>query len=699
MHNIMIENTDLQLGFNPLNGALCHFCVKKTGWEILKRDHLGLSYKLLIPKKEKRNNIVLGEHQKLDLIEVSPDNRQIQMVWKEQVSCDGDKYLIRINIVVELADHQAVFKLSIDNQSDSIIENVFFPYLGDLQQPENSKWFKTFSQHLNGAQERGIWPTFDNMRGYFSIDHPTQLHPAYIDGVTMWGPIPHFILLRGEKEGLYCGVGSPTDELVTWHLELHPGYDSMMTSKVPQLPAIGEKEIYTKFAAVHIPYVMPNETRELTPIRMAAFQGGWQQGADVYRRWRQTWMVRPPLPSWVKDPHSWQELQVNSPEGEYRTSYSDLEEIGAECAKNGVSAIQLVGWNIGGQDGNIPFHEPDPYLGGEEEFKRAIRRIHDFGVKVILFTKFTWADRLNPEFQKIGSSTIKDPYGDTYQFEGYQYHTITQLLDINTRRLIPMCFLDEKYLNFCEDQFRYLLSLGIDGILVDCCLEHTPALLCFDPNHGHRYGAFVFANDREIIHRFTKIGLETNREILFSGEAPYDWEFEAYHMGYIRSYRKDHIPLMRYLLPNVPIMTAVTGFNDRHMINQALLYRYAISYEPYNFKGRLSDFPLTVHYGQLMDALRNELRDYFWDGEFQHEIGATVMVNQQPHHPYAVYRNRENGQYAVAIANYDDENEISVQVRLTDGSTLSKYRLVDDSEWKVVSEKLNIPPRCAAVVI
>ena len=40
------------------------------------------------------------------------------------------------------------------------------------------------------------------------------------------------------------------------------------------------------------------------------------------------------------------------------------------------------------------------------------------------------------------------------------------------------------------------------------------------------------------------------------------------------------------MLPDALFMTAVTGFDDRNMINQCLLYRYIISYEPYNFKGR-----------------------------------------------------------------------------------------------------------------
>ena len=42
-------------------------------------------------------------------------------------------------------------------------------------------------------------------------------------------------------------------------------------------------------------------------------------------------------------------------------------------------------------------------------------------------------------------------------------------------------------------------------------------------------------------------------------------------------------------------------------------------------------------YGKQMDALRTELRDYFWDGEFRHEVGATVTADGTPHHPYAVF--------------------------------------------------------------
>ncbi len=153
------------------------------------------------------------------------------------------------------------------------------------------------------------------------------------------------------------------------------------------------------------------------------------------------------------------------------------------------------------------------------------------------------------------------------------------------------------------------------------------------------------------------------------------------------------------MLPDIPLMTAVTGFDDRNMVNQCLMYRYLISYEPYNFKGHLDDYPATVAYGKQMDALRTELRETFWDGEFRHEVGAQVTVDGAPHHPYAVFRNRENGRAGVVICNYDLAEAVTVQVRLDEGGSLSRYRFVDDATWRDAADGITIPPRSAAVVV
>jgi hypothetical protein len=57
-----------------------------------------------------------------------------------------------------------------------------------------------------------------------------------------------------------------------------------------------------------------------------------------------------------------------------------------------------------------------------------------------------------------------------------------------------------------------------------------------------------------------------------------------------------------------PLMATVTGFDDRAKLNLILTYRYIISYEACNFKGHVTDFPLTQAYGKKIDALRRKYR-------------------------------------------------------------------------------------------
>ncbi len=695
MSTVVLENETLRLEFARETGALVGITAVQTGWEILNRPHLGLSFRLLLPLSEElRNNPVFGEKQRVETVDVAPDGRSATFVWRGVTSERGGHHDITLTLQVTLSERQAVFTMTVENRSEYTVENLYLPYLGDVQHPVDEEWFKAFCYQYASAQEWSLWPTFQNLSGYYGVDYPTQ---CGFGGA----PMSPYILLRGAKQGLYVGVAAPSSELVAWHLELRPGYGNAIDSRVPQQSAISGKDVAIRFAAVHVPYILPGETRTLTPIAMEAYRGGWQQGVDIYKRWRDTWLKPPRIPDWAKEPHAWQQIHINSPEDELRIRFSDLVQIGEDCARHGVKAIQLVGWTEGGQDQGNPSHDPDPRLGTFEELKEAIAKIQAMGVKVILFSKFTWADRATERFRKdLVRLAVKDPYGDYYHYHGYQYQTVTQLLDINTKRLIPMCFLSEEYLRVCEEEFKKAVELGADGILFDECLHHSPALLCFDTDHGHRYGAPVYANDRELIHRFRRIVEPVRQDFLFAGEACYDWELEVYHLSYHRSWDKEHIPLSRYMAPDAPLMTAVTGFNDRNMINQCLMYRYIISYEPYNFKGRLDDFPLTMDYGKKMDALRTELRDYFWDGEFRDKVGATVTTaDGKPHHPYAVFLNRKNGKRGVVICNYDEEKTITVQVTLDGDERLSRYRLVDDPTWRSTERGITLPPCSVAVVI
>ncbi len=693
---IILENESLKIEFDANTGALVKVYVPGTEWEAIGDKNLGLSFQMMVPLPKRRNNNVFGNDQVSPKVTVASDKSSVQFVWDTVTSQYGGKHDITVFANVTLEKNNVVFEMTIDNKSEYTVENVLYPYIGGLTPPPNSEWFKTFIYKYAAADEWSIWPQFDNHRGYFGTDYPFQ--------VAQWSagtgaPMSPYILLRNKNQGLYIGVNTPSSELVAWNLELRPGYGSSIDHSVPKEKTIADKDVDTRFAAVHVPYIQSGEKRTLTQINIEQFTGSWEQGVDIYKEWRRNWSKPPVIPEWAKEPHSWQQIHINSPEDELRMQFKELIKVGKQCAKHGVKAIQLVGWNDGGQDQGNPLHDPDPRLGTFVELKQAIKDIQKLGVKVILFAKFTWADRATDWFRnELVKYSVKDPYGDYYHYQGYMYQTPTQLLDINTKRLIPMCFLSKRYLEICNKEFNKTVELGADGILFDECLHHTPTLLCFDTDHGHRYGAPTYANDNELIYGFSKITEKNHPEFLYAGEACYDWEFESYHLSYHRSEDVNHIPLSRYMRPEVPLMTAVTGFNDRNMINQCLLYRYIISYEPYNFKGMLDDYPLTMDYGKKMDALRTKHRNYFWDGEFTNKVGANVTRKGCEYHPYAVYKNRKDDSYGVVIANYDNKKTITVKATLDNGKRLKKYRLVDDQTWHDKDEII-IPPESAVIVL
>ena len=106
-----------------------------------------------------------------------------------------------------------------------------------------------------------------------------------------------------------------------------------------------------------------------------------------------------------------------------------------------------------------------------------------------------------------------------------------------------------------------------------------------------------------------------------------------------------------------------------------------------------------MDYGKKMDALRSELRDYFWDGEFRDTVGATVTAaDGSQHHPYAVFISKRGGALGLAIANYEDLS-VCVHVSLDGDHSLERYRTVDDETWFDLNGGILMPPRSAVVVV
>jgi hypothetical protein len=685
-------------GIDRTTGSLVVLRSGEGGWAALDHARAARPFDLLIPLPERRRNrardVAQGPPQVVELAH----GAALELRWDRVAT--GAEAVHDVSVVANysLEGDGLVCRLTIDNRSDLVVENAAFPCLPDLQPPDRDASFGSFTYAYGTARRHRLWPQFDNNVGYYGVDRPTIIQEPHAIAV----PGSPFLLVEGAGQGLYLGVDEAKAELLTFVLELEPGYGESIDSRVPDGATIGSKEVRLELSPVHLPYVMPGELRALPAVRLQFYEGDWHDGAVIYRARRRTWMGSSNPPVWARAPHAWQQVQMSSPEGERRYRFSDLPEIARECAEADVRAVQLVGWNDGGQDQNNPCHDADPLLGGPEELHRAIAECQALGVKIVLFTKFVWSDRATERFRKeLVRLAAKDPYGDYYVHPGYRYQTVTQLLDINTKRLVPMCFGSTEWIDVCRQEFQKVLDSGADGMLYDECFHHVPAVACFDPGHGHRYGAPVYAHDVDFVRWLRSQSDPIRADFLYAGEACTDWQLSEYHLSYHRSEDVAHVPLMRFLRPDALIMTAVTGFDDRNMVNQCLLYRYVISYEPYNFKGRLTDVPLTVAYGRKMDQLRLELRDWLWDGEFQDTLGATVTdrASGRPHVPYSVFKSARDSSLAVVVANYSVKDEVVVDVEADGAAGPGDYRLIEASGWRAAGNGVRVPPRSAAVVL
>lgn len=689
-HSIALENEHLALQFDRHTGALLEFTDKTTGRHWQTRPELGESFELFVPTPERHYNPVLGARNTLTSFRKSADGRTLDLVWSRLDS----EYLGKLNItlrgVVHLEEGQALFRMTVENHSPCTIASLSWPILGSIANPAVA--LKVLRSGYGSLYEVPIWSHAGQYTGYFGTNYPTTLINK------------RYILAAAGDQGLYAGAHNPdAREDVRFSFEVKPGPENSYDNANPPGLSISGHPVRLTLRMVHFPFFNPGESGSLAPILLAPYTGDWHAGVDIYKRWLGTWYRPLPAPSWVDEVHAWQQLQINSSESDLRTRYTDIPRRVANNAANGITVLQLTGWNKGGQDRGNPTCDTEPRLGTKAELKAAMAQIRKMGVRVILFSKYAWADATTEEYKKtLHRYMATDPYGEIYKWAGYRYQTPEQLAGINPRNLAAGCSNSGEWRHVLAQEFRKVIALGPDGVLFDEAQhwQSSECNECFNPDHGHHVPATIWSGDIALSSMYREMVRDSvgETEFLFSGEDPEDVIAGAYTLSYFRI-TQGHVPNQRYAFPFRPMMIAVTGFNDREMINRALMYRYIVSYEPFNFKGDIGDFPLTVAYGKRVDALRKRYQDYLWDAEFRDTLEATVSVEAKPWPDYSVFVKRD-GRRAAVIVNPKTDGPIEATLTF-ERPRSNRLRCASPENPASIpcGAAMNVPPRSAMVVM
>lgn len=650
-----------------MTGALIGLRNKKTGWQVHRRPELGRSFRAFLAKPDDLFNPVEGNLSTLADLKLDDDGLGTRFFWREFTTLQGAVFPIEFDGHVRIHSGELHFTGQLKNSGSYRLETVSWPVIGDFTRPAGDQTLMRENLDYGTLRRTPLYPQMKNEKGYWGTNYPMQMEgKGPTAGVVTGGLhfIQRFVLLATETQGVYLGVhDSSAGQMVCFASELRPGWSDSFYGRSPAGLTIQELPVHLITEVIHYPFAAENEAVTLPRVVLAFYQGDWQFGIQPYCKWRKQVFKTAPGPAWPEEVHAWQQLQIGGAEDDLRTPFTELPKRVAFLAENGVSAIQLVGWNHGGQDRGNPSHDPDPRLGTWEELKAAIREIEAAGIHVVLFNKYVWSDITLPSYPRLETSAALDPHGIPYYHPGYEYQTPVQLMSINTRRFAVACTNDERWIELCLAEFNKSIDLGASGILYDEAFHHWSATHCFANHHGHRIPATLWSGDLKLAERFRKLVQSKIRDesFLLAAEAPLDLQQQYYALSYFRIL-PGHIPVERLVDPFYPIMIAVCGFDDREMINRALLYRYIISYEPFNFKGDLSDFPLTLKYGKKVDALRRRYSSYLWRGIYRHHQGIRLTEPVPESIEYAIFVEAETGKRAVVLISDEISSDLTVSV-------------------------------------
>lgn len=680
---VLLEDSKFLVAFDPASGALTRMEHKPTNWIIERRPALGVSFRMLVPLPNRRTNYVLGQKQKAASVEKISAN-QVRLVWKDLVSEHGGALPITFTAIVTLKDGKLSFDGTLENQSSYWVETVEYPYFGDLNPPKKNSAVSARTMWYGNLGDDQIYPNFGNEKGYWGVDFPTK---------TFGSNRSLFCLLQANSEGIYVEMSDPKlPYYLEYTFEQHPGLTH--GGVVPKTDEFSGFPVHLDFRLCHFIFAAPGSTTRFAPIVLRGYKGDWHAGVDVYKEWRNTWFKKPHLPEWARDVHSWTMLRMNTPEEDYTISYKKFLEYGEEYAKYGVKAVQLIGWNIGGQDRGDPSQDIDPNLGTWQEFHDSIAKTQALGVNVILFAKLNWADLTTKWYKdELYKYEAKDPYGIRYEQGGYNYVTPTQLAGINTRRRAVMDFQDPRYQALVAKEFQKILALGSTGWLWDEVCHHAGALYNFAPGHGYNPPGYIYGGDLPISEELRAAADKVSPDFIFGGEGPQDWLMQYFP---VNEAGLSATPICQYLDTQHSVMLAgVSGFDDREALNMVLLKRCVAQYEPFLYKGHLHDFPLTMEYGKKIDDLRRKYKAYLWDGDFRDNLGAEVSANRQ--FQYSVFR-AASGKRAVVVVNPSSEEAITAKVSLPNAGNLLAAT-PEQPDGKASTGTLEIPARSVAVLI
>lgn len=524
----------------------------------------------------------------------------------EKLRHGGKEYDARLELRFSLEGEALACEGFIDNRSDLVIEEFWFPWVGPFQSlgPDQESDTLILPQGFG----RRIKNVADFVEGqhtlYMAPDQKRVIACSHYPGGNM---TMNWFGIYGGGKGL--GLLSLDGSFQTTGLNL------ARDTATGRLSA----------GFVRYPFLEKGATWTSPRSLVRLHRDDWHADSRAYREYANSnWWSQTPRPEWVNKMHGWQRIILKHQYGEVFHDYKDLVNVFEGGRPYGIDTVMIFGWFKAGMDNDYPNYVVDDELGGAAGLREAISEIKKRGGHTILYANGHLIDTASDYYQTTGKRIcLKTAQGSEYR-EAYKFAGDgTYLREFGARDFVAACQSTPEWREKLIQIGEYMASFGPDSIFFDQMGGRLP-YLCYDKSHPHAGPALAQGPGKDG-------NLAAMRKALISGHPGrafgtekvsdcLDRHVDFVHVAdYGAAQSPEAMPEMFvYTFPE--ILFSTRGIRDERdhekRMNWGFLFGWRFDVEIWRCRGDLRDAPKYGQYMSKLIALRDRWPDLLMTGRF-----------------------------------------------------------------------------------
>ena len=579
-------------------------------------SHIGLQTGNLITRPIPMFRVVLHHEDNWEDIAYA-ENAEITVEGEGEHGCikvsalntDMGRFPVEMQLKIRLEKDKMYFDSEINNKSEALVNELVWPCFGAMKTIGKEKTGLLFPHGL-GVYHGDI---INKLSGVSQDGGNKTMNITYPKAKMQW------LMLQNEKRCFY--VSGRDDQFM-----------------VGNMTVVGSPECDISVEMSKWAFVAPGEVWQSPSFLIWYYEGTWQQGAEEYRSWADSWYHPVPVRSWMHTMTGFC-LVINKQQyGDEVWSYHDIPKLYDIAQAHGCDTLGLFGWFETGHDNFYPDLTVSESMGGEKALREGIQKVHEKGGRVVLYYQGHLIDVNTPYFKsgKGWRDARKNYVGQPY----YEHYCKYSQSEFNRyyggRTFATACPWCKEWQDLMAEKAEWIYSLGADGVLFDQLGGMTPAP-CFDKNHGHPKASIAFGLGRHKLLRRIREAVDKHDDYCVMIEGLFDpvSQFIDCTHGGIKYVRSDRLnasqskgpftcpmpEMFRHTFPEAKTTHRIAKpYMDFRYVNSALCYGAVYEFEirylmdrQYVEEGR---HPEWFEYAAAMTRMRQKHPELLLNGRY-----------------------------------------------------------------------------------